>query len=128
MVWASAAGEPVAASGNPQDLRGDVIIGGVQGEVRAERQGRLAVPGDEVRYHDEPRADDPQPLDEHEADRPGPEDDGRVPGAEVAQVEHVSGDRRWLDQCGGLEGQVVSHEQEIARRKRHELGEGAVAA
>ena len=35
---------------------------------------------------------DPEPLDEHQADRPGAEDDGRVPGPEVAQVQHVPRD------------------------------------
>ena len=85
IVWPSAAGEPVASSTRsaPPPVRrttsaGDVIVGGVQGDVRPERQGRVAVPGDEVCGHDEPRAEDPQPLDEHEADRSGPEDDGRV--------------------------------------------------
>ena len=59
---------------------------------------------------------------------PAPKTTAVSPDAEVAQVQHVSRDRRWLDQCGGLERQVVRNEQEIARRKRHELGEGAVAA
>ena len=59
---------------------------------------------------------------------PAPKTTAVSPGPEVAQVQHVPRDGGWLDECGGLERQVVRNEQQIARRKRHELGEGAVAA
>ena len=117
-----------ASIGEAHDLGRDVIVIGVQGAMRPERQGGFAVPRDEVCGDDEPRADDPQPLDEHKADRSRPEDDGRVAGPEAAQVQHVTRDRRWLDECRRLERQLVRNEQEVARREGHELGEGAVAA